>query len=459
MKFKIPSPTRLTLLAALILCVAGGSRALAQGTTAFTYQGQLHDSGTNANGNYAMVFKLYDAPSGGNQIGGTLTNDATLMNGLFTVTLDFGSGAFNGAARWLDISVGTTNGANQIVSLDPLAPRVPVQPAPYALYAGQAGSAANLVSGTWNANVGNYQTFTNVFGIYANNGLILGLSTNGVLVNGGLQVSGLNINNTSFRDDGQGGFQVDGSITCSNLTLNGTSISIPGSSGASMVVSNGDFVFDNNVRITSLGVIHLPTPDGGSVSLTGYGFGSHTLGVDATVQASGLNLTDGVHSDLMTVNASGFYVGGGNFTVNGPVNAQSISAQSGTFTGIVSASAFNTTSDRNAKENFSPVKPAEILARVVGLPISSWNFKTDAATRHLGPMAQDFYSAFKVGTDEKHIATVDEDGVALAAIQGLNQKLEAEAKAKDAKISELEKRLSELETLIKASTVKPGVAQ
>jgi hypothetical protein len=56
-------------------------------------------------------------------------------------------------------------------------------------------------------------------------------------------------------------------------------------------------------------------------------------------------------------------------------------------------------------------------------------------------MAQDFHAAFGLGTDDKHIATVDADGVALAAIQGLNQKLEE----KNARIAELERRLEILE--------------
>ena len=61
------------------------STCYAQGTTAFTYQGQLRDGGTNANGTYAMTFKLYDAISGGGQIGSTISNSATLANGLFSV--------------------------------------------------------------------------------------------------------------------------------------------------------------------------------------------------------------------------------------------------------------------------------------------------------------------------------------------------------------------------------------
>ena len=97
--------------------LAGVYGATAQGTTAFTYQGQLKDNGTNANGAYTMVFKLYDAVSAGTQIGGSITNSPTLANGLFSVNLDFGN-VFNGSARWLDITI-TNGGVSQT-----LGPRV-----------------------------------------------------------------------------------------------------------------------------------------------------------------------------------------------------------------------------------------------------------------------------------------------------------------------------------------------
>jgi hypothetical protein len=112
--------------------------------------------------------------------------------------------------------------------------------------------------------------------------------------------------------------------------------------------------------------------------------------------------------------------------------------------GTVTATAFNPPSDRNLKENFVPVSPQEVLEKVAGLPISRWNFKEDKATPHVGPMAQDFHAAFGLGTDDRHIATVDADGVALAAIQGLNQKLEAQ-QAENAK---LKARLEKLEKLL-----------
>lgn len=116
--------------------------------------------------------------------------------------------------------------------------------------------------------------------------------------------------------------------------------------------------------------------------------------------------------------------------------------------GNVSATSFNPTSDRNAKLGFANINLQELLERVVSLPISTWAFKKDPSTRHIGPMAQDFEAAFHLGSDDKHIATVDADGVALAAIQGLNQKLEEQIKEKDTRISSLEQRLHKLEQLL-----------
>jgi hypothetical protein len=123
------------------------------------------------------------------------------------------------------------------------------------------------------------------------------------------------------------------------------------------------------------------------------------------------------------------------------------------------ATTFNSSSDRNAKENFQPVSAREMLDRVSAMPISRWNYKADKGSEHIGPMAQDFWAAFKVGMDDKHIATVDEDGVALAAIQGLNQKLgetQQSVKDKDVEIQTLMQqndslaaRLSELEATVK----------
>lgn len=102
-------------------------------------------------------------------------------------------------------------------------------------------------------------------------------------------------------------------------------------------------------------------------------------------------------------------------------------------------------SDRNAKEDFAPVDPQTVLARVSALPLETWSYKTESGVRHVGPMAQDFYSAFGVGEDDRHIADVDESGVALAAIQGLNQELKQQLAEKQVEITRLQQQNQSLE--------------
>ena len=109
--------------------------------------------------------------------------------------------------------------------------------------------------------------------------------------------------------------------------------------------------------------------------------------------------------------------------------------------GNVGGLTFTPSSDRNVKENFAPVDAAEILEKVVALPISRWNYQADATTPHIGPMAQDFHAAFGVGPDDTRIATVDADGVALAAIQALareKERLEEKVSGFGVQVSELE---------------------
>jgi len=91
--------------------------------------------------------------------------------------------------------------------------------------------------------------------------------------------------------------------------------------------------------------------------------------------------------------------------------------------GTVSAQAFLNTSDRDAKQQITPVDIEAVLSKVAQLPLAEWSFKAAPTTRHLGPMAQDFRAAFGLGPDDRHIATVDADGVALAAIQALYRRV------------------------------------
>ena len=83
-------------------------------------------------------------------------------------------------------------------------------------------------------------------------------------------------------------------------------------------------------------------------------------------------------------------------------------------------------SSREIKTDFAPIEPAEILNKLVELPVLSWRFKKGAQDSiHLGPVAEDFFSAFGLGSDEKHISSSDTTGVAFAAIQALNAQVES----------------------------------
>ena len=109
-------------------------------------------------------------------------------------------------------------------------------------------------------------------------------------------------------------------------------------------------------------------------------------------------------------------------------------------------------SSRLLKENFALVDGHSVLDALADLPISTWNYKTDdASVRHMGPMAQDFYAAFGLGTDDEHIAPLDVNGVAMAAIQALHQKEQAQAEriaSLEAQNAQLLQRLEALEALV-----------
>jgi hypothetical protein len=99
-------------------------------------------------------------------------------------------------------------------------------------------------------------------------------------------------------------------------------------------------------------------------------------------------------------------------------------------------------SDGDMKENFSAVDGQALLASLAEMPISTWNHKAeDASVRHMGPTAQDFYATFNLGLSDTSIGTLDADGVALAAIQGLY----ALSQEQDARIDALEARVAALE--------------
>jgi len=135
----------------------GEAGILALMGNAFTYQGQLKKDGNPINGNCDFKFSLWNAAfydpmqPGGGQVGSTQTKtNEEVTNGLFTITnLDFGAGAFQGDARWLEIAVRCPAGSGSYTTLSS---RQKLNPAPYALalpglYTIQSATSPNLIGG------------------------------------------------------------------------------------------------------------------------------------------------------------------------------------------------------------------------------------------------------------------------------------------------------------------------
>ena len=184
-----------TVLVVALLLSAGGAIAQGEGPqsvdaapgTAITYQGQLKNASGPVNGNCDFQFGLWDSLSNATgQVGATLTKpNVTLTYGLFTVTLDFGAGAFTGDARWLQIAVSCPAGGSYIT----LAPRQPLTPAPYAL----------ALPGLWTQQ---NTTSPNVVGGYRGN--VIGASAVGATVSGGGDAANLNTASANYATVGGG---------------------------------------------------------------------------------------------------------------------------------------------------------------------------------------------------------------------------------------------------------------
>ncbi len=127
----------------------------------------------------------------------------------------------------------------------------------------------------------------------------------------------------------------------------------------------------------------------------------------------------------------------------------------------VTAQSFDNESSRAHKRDVEQVDPESVLDGVESLDITRWRYERNDDSTHMGPTAEDFHEAFDLG-DERTISTVDADGVALAAIKALSNRLderdeqlgerddqiaalEEANERKEARIDDLESRLSALE--------------
>ena len=296
------------------------STAFAQGT-AFTYQGRLNVGGNPTTGIYDLQFTLFDSLTGGGLgggiVGGPLTNSAIgVTNGLFCVTLDFGSGVFTGPNRWLEIAA-RTNGA---VSFTTLAPRQPILPTPYAV---MANSASNLLG---NLSAGQL-TGTLANGALPTSPNFSGTVTAGTFSGSGANLTSLNANNLASGTvplgqlSGITGGQLAAATWQLATNLNGGNAALASNvvSGISITnafITNSVFA-GNGGGLTNLNASQLA---GGTVPtsvLPGFqGINYQTVGGGSNNVASGQYATVGGGSGNVASSSSATVAGGQNNTAN-----------------------------------------------------------------------------------------------------------------------------------------------
>ncbi|CAN5382907.1 hypothetical protein BH10ACI1_BH10ACI1_17870 [soil metagenome] len=218
----------------IALTILFSSFVAAQGN-GFSFQGRMNDGTNPANGQYDMQFSLYTSISGGTQIGATIARPATvLINGVFSVTLDFGAAAFNNPnAVFIEIAVKPANSANNYTILGP---RQQLTVVPFAIRANNATNADNATNAQTAVNATNATTATTA--VTATNALSLGGTA-------ASEYARLNAMNTGdLRATGNltlgGGFGSTGNLDMSgDLTLTGS---------GQVTVSGGNLNIVGNAR-------------------------------------------------------------------------------------------------------------------------------------------------------------------------------------------------------------------
>jgi hypothetical protein len=413
------------LLAALFL--ASGLEA-ANVSTAFTYQGRLNVAAAPYTGTCDFSFTLWDSagtgspPTGGSTIGSPVSVPALpVAGGLFSTALDFGQSAFPGQDRWLQIAVGCPSGT----ATTTLAPRQELTPAPYALglpflRSPSGGGAPNIVGG------------------YSGNAADAGSS--GITIAGG---GGFNNVNLGLFDYATVGGGLNNNAGSTYATIAGGSSNYVGGDHATIGGGESNTI---NPHYATISGGYANTSDG-SYSMIPGGDANHAQGDwsfagghRAKALANGAFIwADSNDFDFSGSTPNSFRIrstGGVRFVLGIDANGATTWSCLATNNGSWACS-----SDRNMKENLEAVDQGEVLEKVSRLPILKWNAKgADPNVKHVGPMSQDFMSAFGLGDDDKLISTIDLDGVSLAAIQALKKRND-----------ELEARIRALECALEAS--------
>ena len=227
-----------------------------------------------------------------------------------------------------------------------------------------------------------------------------------------------------------------------------------------IATSGGYGVYGTSESSTGSGVFGTVSASTGSYNAV-YGSVPSTGSSSASgVKGENLNTSGGVGVSAYTAASAGrsILATGSVMIENRSANGSATSAADGLIvwsnsgaSGFNASGALFTPSDRNVKNTFTAIDEGEVLEKLALLPVTKWHYRNDDKTWYMGPMAQDFMSTFGLGDKDTVIHSVNADGVALAAIKGLNTKVEDKSKALEARLSELESRVVLLEQALDAS--------
>ncbi len=225
--------------------------------------------------------------------------------------------------------------------------------------------------------------------------------------------------------------------------------------------ASGDASIAMGTRNTAYGYASIAMGD----QTTAIGHSSIALGYQTTANASDGDVAIG--SYVSTNFETGAFILGDNSTSTTTNSSTSyemtmrfaggyrLFSNSGLTAGVTlapGAGAWASVSDKRKKENFITLNPEEILLKIKDMPVTQWNYKAqDKTNHHIGPMAQDFYAAFKLSGNgnDTTITTSDIDGVNMIAIQALEKRTAELKSAQDEltlKTNELEKLKTEVDS-------------
>ncbi len=427
---------RLTLSVALAAALAIGVPVVH--ADSFTYHGSLQDAGKAADGSYDMQLTLYSQREGGAVLAGPITLYAVpVKEGNFVTAVDFGAMAPLASQGWVGVKVKPA-GETQFTALDvrsPVEPEGGSCPGSWTLD-GNAGIPSGSYIGTADTNTVYIESNAHTAAYFNPNGAVGIAYPDGAsgaystaigyhaatLNDGSTMIGGYNDNGlaSGIRDSAQNQFIVaaaggvgintshapDGNPLYDELTI-APSPSLPG--------TNADLTLETTANPAYSG-FNIAAEPGGYLDINGMTYNGTTLTYDRLLTVNYLHGPGGYAE--FAFNGT---------TYHGPLTVGNDGDSHGNGAYVTSGGVWTNASSRSFKEGFGSVDAMAVLDKLVALPVQTWFYKASRAEgQHMGPFAEDFAKTFGLGNDEKHITTVDESGVALAAIQGLNRKVENE---------------------------------